>query len=119
MREHTILVVEDDDFQRRQMVRSLRTAGYDVLQASAGDEAIRILDEQELTLVLTDRRMPGIDGDSLLKYIRAKHAQVPVVIVTAYPEGMESLRPDALLVKPFSLDQLREQVRHLTDRESA
>jgi len=119
MTAHIILVVEDDDFQRRQMVRLLKADGYDVLQASDGDEAVRILDQQSLSLVLTDRRMPGINGDSLLEYIRTNHSRIPVIVVTAYPEGMEKLTPDALLIKPFTLNQLREQVQRLTQQESA
>jgi len=116
MPEHTILVVEDDEFQRRQIVRLLTADGYTVLQASAGDEAIRIIGEQSLNLVLTDRKMPGMDGDSVFRYVRTHHSHIPVVIVTAYPDGIESLEPDGLLVKPFMLDQLREQVRRLTER---
>ena len=116
---HIILIVEDDEFQRRQMVRLLTADGYRVLQASDGHEAIRILDKQKLDLVLTDRKMPGLNGDSLFEYIRTNHSQVPVVVVTAYPEGMNDLRPDAILVKPFNLDQLREQVRNLIERPDA
>jgi len=115
----TILIVEDDNFQRRQMVRLLKAEGYNVLQASDGDEAVRMLEQEGLSLVLTDRKMPGIDGDTLLEYMKTNHAEIPVIVVTAYPEGMENLTADALLVKPFTLNQLKEQVKRLTREQPA
>lgn len=109
-----LLIVEDDDVQRRQMSRLLKAEGYEVSQASTGDEAIQKLGEKKFDLVLTDRRMPGVDGVSLLNHIRTNHPRIPVAIVTAYPEDLEELKPDALLVKPFGSEQLTELVRHLT-----
>lgn len=109
-----LLIVEDDDVQRRQMSRLLKAEGYEVSQASAGDEAIRMLSEQKIDLVLTDRRMPGVGGVELLNHIRANYPRIPVAIVTAYPEDLENLKPNAILVKPFGSEQLTELVRHLT-----
>ncbi len=114
-----LLVVEDDDVQRRQMSRLLSAEGYEVLQAPSGDEAIQMLGEREFDLVLTDRRMPGVDGVSLLNHIRAIYPSLPVAIVTAYPEGMENLKPNAVLVKPFGSEQLVQLVRRLTEESSA
>ncbi len=115
--KRTILVVEDDEMQRRQVSRLLTAAGYEVFQAPSGDEAVRIVGEKKVDLVLTDRKMPGMDGVALLRYMRENHPDVPVVIITAYPEGIEDLDTDALLVKPFGGDQIREVVMRLLDAE--
>jgi len=114
MPECAVLVVEDDHIQRRQIVRVLQGTGYETVEASHGLEAIDVLGEQEIHLVLTDLRMPCLDGISLLKYIKTFYPLVPVVIVTAYPEEMDALKPDALLCKPFGPDELVAWVRRLT-----
>ena len=76
-------------------------AGYDVSEASEGLEAICLLDARKIHLVLTDIRMPCSNGISLLKYLKILFRQVPVVVITAYPEDTEDLEPDALLRRPF------------------
>jgi CheY-like chemotaxis protein len=113
MRKRTILVVEDDFMQRRQIARVLGGHGYELFQASDGMEAIRILDRQRIHLVLTDIGMPYVDGISLLKYMRIFFSHIPVVIVTAHPEGIGNLKPDALLAKPFGPEKLISWVERL------
>lgn len=113
MLERTILVVEDDFIQRRQMVRVLEESGYELSQASDGMEAIRILDRQKIHLVLTDIGMPYVDGISLLKYMRIFFSHIPVVIATAHPGKIGDLKPDALLAKPFGPEALLSWVEHL------
>ena len=119
MTESFILVVEDDDVQRRQMARALAANDYNVIQASGGHEAVRLLAEQEVYLVLTDRKMPGMDGLSLLNHIRTHYSKIPVAVVTAYPEGMDDFEPEALLEKPFKMDALIEMVRTLLNSHCA
>jgi two-component system response regulator FlrC len=108
-----ILVVEDDPVQMRQVARLLRSEGYCISQATSGSQAIRKLEEHGADLVLTDRRMPTLDGDSLLGYIRLNFPGMPVAMITAYPEGVESLKLDGLLEKPFRGEQLLRLVRCL------
>ncbi len=116
MSERAILVVEDDPVQMRQVARLLRSEGYCISQASSGSQAIRRLEEHGADLVLTDRKMPNLDGDSLLGYIRLKFPGTPVAIITAYPEGVESLKPDGLLEKPFKGEQLIRLVKCLLSK---
>ena len=111
----SILVVEDDAAQRRQMVRILRVDNRAVSEASTGEEAIVALKERGIDLVLTDRRMPGIGGDSLFAHIRGNYPWIQVAMVTAYPDGAEELKPDGILEKPFKKEQLIELVRNLTE----
>jgi CheY-like chemotaxis protein len=111
--ERTILVVEDDFIQRRQLVSALGEVGYRLFQASGGLQAICLLGSQKIHLVLTDIRMPGLDGISLLKYVKTFFPHIPVIIATAYPGEMEGLKPDALLCKPFGPEELISWVRRL------
>jgi two-component system response regulator FlrC len=106
-------VVEDDSMQRRQVARVLEDEGHTVIQASTGHETIRILESKEISLILTDRRMPWMDGDWLLAYVHTNYPAIPIAVATAYPEGIEDLKPDALLVKPFNSEDLKELVRNL------
>ena len=119
MKQSIILVVEDDDVQRRQVVRALQAEGYVVYDASTGDEAVRLLKDTKVNLVLTDRKMPGMNGETLLQYVRATYSDLPVAIITAYPEGIAEFKPDALLVKPYKSDELRELVKHLIEHQAA
>jgi CheY-like chemotaxis protein len=110
MPERSILVVEDDPVQMRQMSRLLMSEGHQLLRASSGDEAVRMLEERDVDLVLSDRKMPGMNGDLLLAHIRLHHPGLPIAIITAYPEGVEDLQPDGMLEKPYKGQQLKELV---------
>ena len=118
MTDHTILVVEDDVVQIRQIARILRSEGYTILQASMGKEALCILKKEQVDMILTDRRMPDMGGDALLGHVRLRYPEIPIAIVTAYPEGVESLEPDGLLEKPFKGHQLMELVQMLSADKS-
>lgn len=119
MSERTLLVVEDDFVQRRQLVRALEGLGYRVFQASNGLQAIRLLDARKIHLVLTDIRMPFVDGVSLLKYVKTFFPHIPVVVATAYPGEMEAPKPDALLCKPFGPDKLVAWVQRLLQQHAS
>lgn len=112
-----ILIVEDDPVQRRQMARVLRGAGYETAEAATGNEALRTLSEQEIHLVFTDLRMPGMGGSELLKRMRAEYPDIPVVVATAYPEDTDDLKPDLLLVKPFGMRQLEDAAWRMLERQ--
>ncbi len=117
--ESNILIVEDDAIQRRQMARVLTADGYAVKEAATGKEAISRLAQDKISIVLTDRKMPGMDGVSLLQYVRANFPAVPVAVVTAYMEGVEVHRPDAILGKPFRSQQLIKLVQYLLGKTDA
>lgn len=110
-----ILIVEDDPVQRRQMTRVLKEAGYETTDAATGNDALRILSEQAVHLIFSDLRMPGIGGAELLRRVRAQYPDIPVVVSTAYPEDIEELEPDLLLVKPFGLKQLEDAVHRMLE----
>jgi DNA-binding NtrC family response regulator len=108
-----ILVVEDEDKLRRVLELQLVSAGFDVDQAASAEEGLKVVDRADL--VLTDLRLPHMDGLQFLALIRRQNAQVPVVMMTAFGSietAVESMKAGAtdFLLKPFSLDHLMQVV---------
>ncbi len=108
-----ILVVEDEEKLRRVIQLQLASAGYEVDQAGTAEDALRFTDRADV--VLTDLKLPGMDGQELLKLIHRQNAELPVVVMTAFGTvetavgAMKSGAVDFLL-KPFSLDHLMKVV---------
>jgi DNA-binding NtrC family response regulator len=106
-----ILIVEDDDIFLRPLQRSLEVAGYDVLVATSGEDAIDVLKHDDADLVLTDKRLPGMDGVDLVRRVKGEHPDLALVVMTAYgtiESAVESVRLGAAdyLVKPFEVAEL-------------
>src|ERR1035441_1405116 len=119
-----ILVVEDEEKLRRVIELHLVSLGFEVDKAATAEEGLKIVDRADL--VLTDFKLPNMDGLQLLGLIRRQNAQVPVVIMTAFGSietAVESMKAGAtdFLLKPFSLDHLMQvihkalEVRDLRD----
>jgi DNA-binding NtrC family response regulator len=112
-----ILIVEDDEIFLRPLQRTLEVAGYDVLVTPSGEEALDALKGDDVDLVLTDRRLPGMDGVDLVRRIRGEHPDLAVVVMTAYgtiESAVEAVRLGAAdyLVKPLESAELLIVVRH-------
>lgn len=106
-----ILVADDEVNLRRVLVALLRRDGHEVVQASNGDEALAMLD-QELDVVITDLRMPKTDGMGVLRAAARAIPHVPVIMVTAYGsvgQAVEAIKAGAFdyIEKPFEQDQIR------------
>ena len=110
-----ILVVEDDPNLREAVCDTLELAGQAVVSAPGGEEALNLLDEQAVALVVSDVRMMPMDGISLLKEIRNRFPHLPVVLMTAFADvdrAVEAMRAGAcdFLLKPFEPKSLLEHV---------
>jgi two-component system phosphate regulon response regulator OmpR len=110
------IIVVDDDPGLRDMVRDyLSQHGFDVRTAGGGDELDRLLSDRGADLVLLDVSMPGEDGFSVARRIRAADGALPIVMLTAMGEvvdrvvGLE-LGTDDYIVKPFDLRELRARL---------
>ncbi|MFZ5438838.1 MAG: PAS domain S-box protein [Myxococcota bacterium] len=119
----TLLVVEDDAAVRNAMGRALREAGYELLLASNGEEALELLSRHRgpIHLVLTDVVMPKLDGRSLVEELRRRGHVTRALFVSGYAadvlDGRGELPPDTeLLDKPFTGVTLRQRVRQVLDR---
>lgn len=120
----TILVAEDDEVLRRLFDNVLSNAGFRVLLASTGDEALAHWDEAHgmIHLLMTDARMPGMSGAELIERIRERAPRLPVICTSglgqAYFAGENALPPDVVFVeKPFSPRKLVERLRALLDAQ--
>ncbi len=115
--KHRILIVEDDDIFLRPLRRALELEGYDVQAAGSGEDAIDLLKSEDVDLVLTDKRLPGMDGVELVRRLKAEHPDLAVVVMTAYgtiESAVEAMRLGAAdyLVKPFEVAEVLIVVRH-------
>ena len=106
-----ILIVEDDEIFLRPLQRTLELAGYDVLVAPSGEDAIDVLKRDDVDLVLTDKRLPGMDGVDLVRRAKGDQPDVAVVVMTAdgtIGSAVEAMRVGAedYLVKPFEAPEV-------------
>jgi DNA-binding NtrC family response regulator len=111
-----ILLVDDDPHFLRVLARILKTEDLQVCCAAGASEAMRILDNQPIDVVISDMRMPECDGVHLVQQIRATENEVPVIILTAYDEVdnyLEALNAGAneYLPKPVETEELLQTVR--------
>jgi len=111
--KNRILVVEDEDKLRRVLELQLVSAGFDVDKAATAEEGLKVADRADL--VLTDLKLPNMDGLELLGLIRRQNAHVPVIMMTAFgtvETAVEAMKAGAtdFLMKPFSLDHLMQVV---------
>ena len=111
----TILVVEDDRPLQDALVSTLVAAGYDVLAASDGGEALKVLGESNVDLIVSDVQMQPVDGRELLRRLRARPSAPPVLLMTAYgtiDQAVAAMREGAVdyLVKPFEAEELERRV---------
>lgn len=107
-----ILVADDDDASRAFLARGLRSVGYEVVLAGDGKEAVELVEQSPVDAIVTDISMPQMSGIQLLRAIRGRDPDVPVVLVTGSPDvesAIQAVRLGALLylTKPIDLDELK------------
>ena len=111
-----ILLAEDDASQAESIKTWLEMDGYNIDWVERGDHAILALEQHQYDCVLLDRGLPKINGDAILKTLRAQQQPTPVIFITAQDsihdrvEGLD-LGANDYLVKPFSLEELSARVR--------
>lgn len=103
------LLVVDDDPNFRRLVRDA-LSNYEVLEAGDGDEALNILQQESVDLVLSDIAMPGMDGFELLEAVREQFPQLAVVAVSGFTDAEKAEDFDDFLAKPPTIEELREMV---------
>lgn len=116
-----ILVVDDEGANRYSVSKTLQRVGYTVSEAASGEEALELMAGQEFDVVLTDIRMPGLDGVELLRRIKEEAPDSIVILMTAYASlgtAVEALRLGAhdYLIKPSSNQDIRMSVSRGLER---
>ena len=117
MSDGKVLVVDDNDLVLSSLIRILKQEGYFVDGASDGMEAMELINCKEYDVVLSDISMPGMTGTELLRNIRRKDLDVPVILITGVPAletAMEAIELGAMryLQKPVASPQLKEVVSY-------
>lgn len=110
-----ILLVDDDETVLRAFGRRLTAAGHEVLLAAGGPAALGYVPQPDLDLIVSDVAMPGMDGLALMRELRAREVDVPVVFVTGRPDigsATEAVQLGAMryLTKPVDVDLLAEEI---------
>ena len=108
---HTILIVDDEPNYQIVLAELLKDEGYEVFTANSGLEGLPIVYSTDLDLILSDMKMPGMDGIQFLAKIKEFNKELPVILITAYADvekAVEAMRLGAFtyLAKPFSNQQL-------------
>jgi PAS domain S-box-containing protein len=118
----TILLVEDEEPVRLLVRETLEDAGYKVLEASHGEEAIALLSRSgdPIHLVLSDVVMPKMGGEDLAERVASRHPEIKMLFISGYPDtalgrGDDSSRMIPLLFKPFTPHELARMVRDVLD----
>ncbi len=113
-----ILVVEDQEDNRRILRDLLNSAGFELMEASTGDEGVRLAELNRPDLILMDVQMPVLDGYEATRQIKAKAElrQIPIIVVTSYALSGEDAKAmeagaDAYVAKPYSPRELLAIVR--------
>ncbi len=123
MSKRKILVVDDDPTMVKLINVNLKLNNYSVIEATSGEQALDVLSEESLDLVVLDIMMPGVDGWEVLRRIRgsSETQEMPVILVTAKTQDSDVIRgwelgADEYVIKPFNPLLLVEVIKMVLDR---
>lgn len=118
-----LLLVEDEEVQRRVLTAHLVEESYEVIQAESAEEALRIASSQTIDLVITDFSLPGGDGQYLLENVKSINPTIPVLLITAYAsidKAVNVMKSGAYdyLTKPINIDELLLIIRRALEHKT-
>lgn len=111
-----ILLVEDDPDAASIVAEALQDENHVARVAASGEQAIGVLTSESVDAIVTDLRMPSLDGAQLVRYVRAhpQHSRIPIVMISGFAAHAELAgEVDAFLQKPFRAHRLTELLRDL------
>jgi len=120
-----ILIVEDDEILRNMLCETLSSLDYFPMGVEDGETALSQMKTQDFDLVISDIRMPKMDGITLLRSIKSMDSQLPVVLITGFPSSYPPQRAlqegaDGYLAKPFRIEKMDSLLRDLLyEKENA
>jgi len=118
-----VLIVDDDPGVRESLTRVLSKDGYQIIEAEDGEKALNICRQELVHIIITDLRMPGMDGVELLKAVKLLLPDVAVILMTAYgsvDKAVEALKQGAsdFILKPFKRIEIEKAVRKAIEHQS-
>jgi CheY-like chemotaxis protein len=110
-----VLIVDDNKEVRHLLSEAIVSMGYHVLTAGDGDEGLYLFDSHPVDLVLTDFKMPRMNGWSMAYHIKNRSPETPVILLTGsfseeYRKGLEEDLFDVVLAKPCHLSDIKEKM---------
>jgi len=121
MNSKPILVVDDEPIVRESIKDWLSDAGYNVITAETGEEALELIEQQDFSVLILDIRLPGKTGIRVLKEVKELKPEIKSIIITAYPSvdlTEEAIRLGAVdyLIKPIAPEDLERLVRETMEK---
>ncbi|WP_421946799.1 sigma-54-dependent transcriptional regulator [Phaeodactylibacter xiamenensis] len=118
MKKRSILLVDDSQDMLEVLRRQLNALQYNTFQSTSVTDAIDLLQHARIDLLITDMRMPGLDGMHLVKYAKSNFPDLPVLVITGFPSvsgAVEAVKSGALdyLSKPFTAKELQQAVQQV------
>jgi CheY-like chemotaxis protein len=122
----TVLIIDDEIHIRRLIAQMLELAGYQVVEAASGPEALRLIEETRPDVITCDISMPGMSGFEVLEAIKSQPAtaEIPVIMLTAIGQEKDTARATSLgaddyITKPFGTTQLIETIERQLGRRGS
>ena len=118
LRAHTVILLDDDAAALAALRRTLRGEPYELLTSDDPSRVLRWVETRDVSLVVSDLRMPGMEGTELLEGVRRRSPQTIGAVLTGYPEYLR-LSPDLknwvrrVIIKPWEEPRLRQTLRQL------
>jgi DNA-binding NtrC family response regulator len=121
MQEMKLLVVDDEGIVLESCRRVLETEGYGVSLVKSADEALKVIEKEDFSMLLLDLKMPVHDGIYLMRELKQRKKDVPIIVMSGYStketiEEADMMGANLFLPKPFTPEELLEAIRKVTER---
>jgi CheY-like chemotaxis protein len=114
----TVLVAEDDSLIRTVFADIVRNEGFELVEADDGERALQIVNARKIDMIITDMKMPVMDGFDLLVAVKKAHPEIPVTVITGFNSEYreeEALKAgaDAYITKPFKVADVAQTLQKM------
>jgi PAS domain S-box-containing protein len=116
---HTILIIDDEDLVRDVLARMIEDLGYAAITATDGPAGLAIIDSLPIDAVLVDLTMPRMGGLDVVKALRLRRPDLPIVLCSGFDRDVRAIRADAYLPKPFRIEALEGTLARLLPPRSS
>ena len=121
MKTHTILIVDDEELVLKSIVRVLRNENYQILTAQSGEKGLTVLKDYDVNLVISDQKMPGMNGLDFLRRIKRDYPQILTIMLTGQAEleiAMRAINEAGVykfILKPWNDSDLKITVKRVLE----